>query len=881
MSNNNLSQKEKQLKYENFLQKQYEDVFIENKNSLGVNVDLLSKELKIILIDFYNDFTKYLNHTLLSFKESKDKLNTNEYFYYVILTTLQSKIDNKKKIVSVSSTLYSILIYQYLLFISNKEDESRKDVYQLTSWTVKIGRIIWNTYKSRMYYNYLHDNKDNKDNLSLKKWYEKNKNELLENSDDRFIFIGGKMFDILKNCNLIDYEVITKRNEFNKIVKNTRLIIPPQMEKFIKEIKRIVLPIKLPMVFKPNVYSKDNLGGYLLNDINYGNELIIQKNYLYNLPFKIIDENIIYETINNLMLCPYKINIDVFEFILIHGVDLGIILNLDETHKYENIKRSSYQDKIYKSFKSKLFLETIILDIANIYKNSPNIYFPLRLDQRGRIYCEPSYFNYQSTDLAKSLIYFSNPGFIARSDKKSIKYLKIFGANCFGLSKKSIKDRLIWIEKNEQDIINFYNLKLIRKADSKALFVAFCLEYKKWIEYYNSNNNEDFKTYLPIQLDATCNGFQHLALLSNESELYEKLNITSKNTKNWQDEEPYDLYMYILILITQKLKTILNETHFSNKNYDTYKRLNNFFFNRNNIKKIIMTIPYNSTLQSQVKYLKESLFYVEYDNLSEQQKNELGDGGKNFKWFSVYENLSSPLINHKDILEFVSFASKIIKLKFNKIDQLRKYLKNVTDICTKLGVSIMWTLPHGLEITQSYMDEKTVRLSPFSSIKTKISLSVKKDTYNFSKQRLALMPNLIHSLDSYSVFSLRYEFEKIFKNFTNFYSIHDCFAVTSDKVIYLMTLIKLVYTNLYIKDKYLMRFDNNIINNILYIYGDNIEINSRTFTIKNGERAGEKYELYDINNIIHTNKNSSDKDSSDKDSSDKNSSDINSNYILN
>lgn len=80
------------------------------------------------------------------------------------------------------------------------------------------------------------------------------------------------------------------------------------------------------------------------------------------------------------------------------------------------------------------------------------------------------------------------------------------------MDKLSIK--LNWFSKYESDIINFEegNSILLTKAKSPYLFIAF--EYKKFF-YHNQSDNykEPFKTHLPIQLYATCNGFQHLALV--------------------------------------------------------------------------------------------------------------------------------------------------------------------------------------------------------------------------------------------------------------------------------------------------------------------------------------------------------------------------------
>jgi DNA-directed RNA polymerase len=55
------------------------------------------------------------------------------------------------------------------------------------------------------------------------------------------------------------------------------------------------------------------------------------------------------------------------------------------------------------------------------------------------MYCISEYLNYQSTELAKSLLLFSKPEKIYKTDEKALKFLKAYGANCFGnkLDKKA------------------------------------------------------------------------------------------------------------------------------------------------------------------------------------------------------------------------------------------------------------------------------------------------------------------------------------------------------------------------------------------------------------------------------------------------------------
>jgi DNA-directed RNA polymerase len=202
----------------------------------------------------------------------------------------------------------------------------------------------------------------------------------------------------------------------------------------------IDFPLKLPMLVKPKEYSKTKVGGYLLNDVNYHEELIINKSII-KYKTSVEEDNSVYDFVNRITATPFKINVELLEYIILNKHNL--LLDPRKPHKFEDLdKRTKYQQTLYSSYKSKVNLQETILGLAEFYGKFSSIYFPVRMDQRGRIYCTSTYLNYQSTELAKSLLLFVKPGIIHKKDLSKVKYLEFYGVNCFGKDKISDKAKL-------------------------------------------------------------------------------------------------------------------------------------------------------------------------------------------------------------------------------------------------------------------------------------------------------------------------------------------------------------------------------------------------------------------------------------------------------
>ena len=93
-----------------------------------------------------------------------------------------------------------------------------------------------------------------------------------------------------------------------------------------------------------------------------------------------------------------------------------------------------------------------------------------------------------------------------------------------------------------------------------------------------------------------------------------------------------------------------------------------------------------------------------------------------------------------------------------------------------------------------------------------------KNQFNKNKKKIALMPNLVHSLDAASLCLVIVIYFKQNSN-VNFYSIHDCFAVPCNKLHNLTGLLKFAYCIIYSDNKYLLDLDANFRSTILNSYG--------------------------------------------------------------
>ncbi|MGH2335275.1 hypothetical protein ACQ1ZS_14235, partial [Enterococcus faecalis] len=135
----------------------------------------------------------------------------------------------------------------------------------MTNNAILLARLIRDQYLSLVYKEFCNHNP----NITFYKFREeflnKDKNSHLNSNEFLFRF-GSNLIEIMETSSLLSIKVITE----NKNQSLTILRISDNISSILdRKNPVIVTPLNLPMIIKPKPYYKGELGGYLLNDVEY------------------------------------------------------------------------------------------------------------------------------------------------------------------------------------------------------------------------------------------------------------------------------------------------------------------------------------------------------------------------------------------------------------------------------------------------------------------------------------------------------------------------------------------------------------------------------------------------------------------------------------
>lgn len=209
-------------------------------------------------------------------------------------------------------------------------------------------------------------------------------------------------------------------------------------------------------------------------------------------------------------------------------LDLPVQLSVDEenwTHDRRTIQRT--------------------LEAADELRGEGKFWFPHFMDFRGRIYPYPQDLHPQLGDAPRALLEFADGKPLGANGRG---YLASHIASLYSKEAGTSRDEQShWVEKHTNEIRSLVKdplkeIEFWRGAGDPWRFLAGCIEWDRLHE----QGEQVFRSHMPILMDGTCNGLQHLAALTGDPQLAQSVNLTSGDRG--------DIYMDVANAVTEWLK---------------------------------------------------------------------------------------------------------------------------------------------------------------------------------------------------------------------------------------------------------------------------------------------------------------------------------------
>ena len=167
-------------------------------------------------------------------------------------------------------------------------------------------------------------------------------------------------------------------------------------------------------------------------------------------------------------------------------------------------------------------------------------YHSYNLDFRGRIYPTTAFLHEQGSDRAKGLLRMESS---VKLGQMGAYWLAVYTANMWGEDKLPLDERVEFVNKNMDKFIGYADDPLKDRswleADKCWSFISCCAEWARIDSWVNEGNAlEDYECDMPVFVDGSNNGVQHLTALSLDETVAPLVNLVPQDI-------PGDVYMYI------------------------------------------------------------------------------------------------------------------------------------------------------------------------------------------------------------------------------------------------------------------------------------------------------------------------------------------------
>ena len=462
-------------------------------------------------------------------------------------------------------------------------------------------------------------------------------------------------------------------------------------------------PEAWPMLIPPNNWDETHCGGYLLNEVMHGHDMVRRSGH------GLIQGEGIYQFLNKIQSVGLKLNpfiVEVAEQLYERGTTVGKFIPMweeEEPPKPPDIEdydiRKNYRrlkaewhnrmnDNAKKSVRTRKTMEAV-----RRYKNREQFYLPHSLDYRGRVYPIPAYLTQQDTDFGKSLLKFADESFMTPLAEE---WLAFQVGTCYGLDKEPIQTRIKWAQDNHELITRIAEdpigcLPEWEAADEPFMFLAACDEYHHCIITCDRSY-----TSLPVAIDATASGLQILAGLARDASTASLVNVLPS-------DKPSDAYAAVAANASSDCPPEWRE-----------------HVDRSVAKRLVMTLCYSAKFKSNWTYVKEAL-------------------------------VAKGLEPSKEVVTQITHALRKAAFElFPGPVKVMKWIESEVVTAIKRGATeFEWTTPSGFVAKQRFMKVKTETVALQLLGRCEVNVAVDEtDTVDTNHHRNATSPNVIHSLDA-------------------------------------------------------------------------------------------------------------------------------------